>query len=217
MHSSAATGGPAHNSQTPGWIVVFGANTGGPQALSEILSNLPSHIPAALVVVQRMRPGFTRVLADQLANVCKMPVTEAVDGQILQAGRVIVAPSTSLLTVENIGTAAVPEYGVALEDITTPDAAQQRVDTAMKSAAEVFGSRSIGILLTGLGSDGREGMRAIVSANGVTIAQDEASSVIHDLPSSAIQDSLATEVIPLWNIAHRIVELVGGEADAVAA
>lgn len=217
MHSPESKGGPPPNPHTPGWIVVFGANTGGPQALSEILSKLPAFLPAAFVVVQRMRPGFTRVLAEQFANICKMPVNEAMDGQILQAGRVLLAPSTSVLTIENTGTAAIPEYGVVLEDALTPETAQQRVDRTMKSASEVFGPHSIGVLLTGLGTDGREGMRAIASANGITLAQDEPSSVVHDLPSSAIQDSVVTEVVPLWTIADRIVELIGGAVDAVAA
>lgn len=202
----------------PRWAVVIGAATGGPQALADLLPKFPASFPGALVVVQQMRPGFTRVLVDQLSHVCELPICEPEDGQALQSSRILVAPSGTRLTIANVGDTAVPAYSVFIEETGDQrEMKQSRVDAAMASAAEVFGQRAIGVLLTGLGVDGREGMRAIANAGGVTIAQDEASSVVHSLPLSAVEAGVVREVLPLWSIADRITDIVEGSANAAAA
>lgn len=202
----------------PQWIVVIGANTGGPQALAEILPKLPAFVPAAFVVIQRMRPGFTRVLAEQLGHTCSLPVCEPEDGQALQSSRIFIAPSGSRLRFESVGDSISPAYRIILEDMRSSPTPQESVtDSAMVSATKIFGANTVGVLLSGLGFDGREGFRAIGAAGGITIAQDEASSIVHDLPASAIQQNLVSDVLPLWNIADRITEVVGGASDAVAA
>ena len=210
--------GPKQGLHTPVWAVVFGSNTGGPQALAQVLPQFPASFPAAIIVSQQMRPGFTRVLVDHLQQVCRLPVLEPEDGQALLASRIVVAPAGTRLSIVNVGDSVVPAYSVILEDVAdSPELARARVDTAMTSAAAVFGPNSIGVLLTGLGTDGREGMRAIRNAGGVTIAQDQDTSVVHGLPAAAIDAGVVQEVLPLWSIADRIAAIVGGEADAVAA
>lgn len=207
-----------HSAQAPRWVVVIGANTGGPQALAEVLPRFSANLGAAVVVMQQMRPGFTRVLAEQLSHICRLPISEPEDGQALQTSRIYVAPSASRLTFEKISDQPTPAYQILLEDAaSSPELLRTRTDCAMESAASVFGARCVGILLTGLGVDGREGMRAISTAGGITIAQDEASSIVHDLPASAIEADIVSDTLPLWNISDRVREIVGGSANAVAA
>jgi two-component system chemotaxis response regulator CheB len=194
------------------------ATTGGPQALSQLLPKFPPAFPGSVIVVQQMRPGFTRVLADQLSHTCKLPICEPEDGQALQSSRILMIPADTKPTIANVGDKVAPAYTILLEDIEdSPESSRSRVDALMTSVAEIFGQNAIGVLLTGLGSDGREGMRAIVNAGGTTIAQDEATSAVHTLPLSAIEASIVQEVLPLWNIAERVVEITGGYANAAAA
>ena len=212
------TEGGLQSSRRPEWVIVIGANTGGPQALSALLPQFPPSFPGTVVVVQQMRPGFTRVLVDQLSHICHMPVYEPEEGRALQAGRILVVPSTSRLKIGNLSDDAAPAYSVLLENVIgAPELRHSRVDCAMESAAKLFGRRSVGILLTGVGSDGCEGMRAISTAGGITIAQDEATSVVHSLPLSAIEAGVAAHVLPLWNIADYVVDITGGTTYAAAA
>lgn len=197
--------------QPPQWVVVIGANTGGPQALSQILPQFPADFPGTIIVVQTMRPGFTRVLADQLNHICKLPVHEPEDGEALHCSRILITPSTSKLLINNLGNTILPGYGVLLEEAdSTPESPSSRIDSTMISAVEAFGDRTIGILLTGIGNDGRVGMRAISDAGGNTIAQDEASSAVFDLPSSAIDAGVVQKILPLWNIAENVNDIISG-------
>lgn len=206
------------NLPPPRWVVVIGGNTGGPQALTQLLPQFPTDFAGAIVVVQLMRAGFTRVLVDQLSQVCSVPVCEPEDGQALQAGRIMVAPASMRLTLANVGTTIAPAYSVLLEqDGNSPEARYSRINAAMESAAKLFGQRSAGVLLSGLGSDGREGMRSIRDAGGITIVQDEATSVVHAMPSAAMDAGVVQEMLPLWSIAERIATLAGGDAHAAAA
>jgi len=178
MLISDSSSGYKQSLQAPKWIVVIGANTGGPQALMQLLPQFPAHFSGAIIVVQQMRAGFTRVLVDQLSQFCKLPVCEPDDEQALRSGQIIVAPVGSRLTVANVDS-ALPAYSIFLEEVAEQlELKHSRTDTAMTSAADVFKAYSIGVLLTGLGTDGREGMRAIRAAGGTTIAQDQASSVV---------------------------------------
>ena len=202
----------------PSSLVVIGANVGGPQALGQLLPSFPAQFPGAIVVVQQMRLGFTRVLADQLSSICSLPTYEPSDGQAVQSGGIIVVPSGAIATFACDDSVGSPEYQIRLEDVS--DNQERRaacISATMTSAAEIMGRSSIGVLLTGIGEDGREGMRSIASAGGVTIAQDAASSVVHDMALRAIDARVVSEVVPLWSIADRIIETVMGEANADAA
>ncbi|MGQ9454656.1 MAG: chemotaxis protein CheB [Armatimonadota bacterium] len=202
--------------RTPNWVVVFGANAGGPQALTQILPRFPSDFPAVILIAQQMRSGFSRVLVSILQQVCEMPVCEPDDGQALLASRIVVCPSNTRVTIARVGFSVTPAYCVNIEGPGN-EFVGATIDALMVSAAEVFGNRTIGVLLTGLGTDGREGMRAIYEAGGLTIAQDQTTSVVYGLPSSAIEAGVVSEILPLWSIADRIIEVVGGSIDAVAA
>lgn len=214
--SAASTEIPAV--RTPKHIVVIGAGAGGPQALAQILPGLRPDLPAVVVVLQQMRPGFTRVLADQLNRICSLPVHEAADGQVLPSAHVCVVPSGCVLTIEEYQDPTRPGYLINLENARDdPERLRRRVNETMFSAARVFGRNCTGILLTGTGDDGAEGMIAIARADGATIVQDEGSSVVFDLPAAAVRAGAAREVLPLWRIPGRIEEVVMGEADAAAA
>lgn len=200
-----------------GPVVVIAAGTGGPQALTQILPQFPSSFPGTIIVIQQMRNGFTRVLANMLNQMCNLPVHEPVDGQALQPSRILMTPSNCRLmfTKDDFGT---PGIRVLVEDIDDlPEERRSRVDHMMTSIAGTFAKQTVGVLLTGIGTDGREGLRTIHSAGGITIAQDSASSVVFDLPSYAIEAGVVHETLPLWNIADRIIELAKENADAIAA
>lgn len=198
-------------------VLVIAASTGGPQALTQILPRFPSSFPGAIIVVQQMRNGFTRVLADMLNQMCNLPVHEPTDGQALQPSRILITPSNCRLAL-SANDFGEPGWQVIVENVEDmPEERRWRIDHTMTSIANTLGKRTIGVLLTGTGSDGREGLRAIHSAGGTTIAQDSASSVVFDLPSSAIEAGIVHETLPLWCIADRITELTKEKADAIAA
>lgn len=204
--------------RAPDRLIVIGAGAGGPQALAQILPGLPPDLPAAVIVVQQMRSGFTRVLADHLNQICSIPIHEPTDGQAVQASRVLMVPAGCVLTVGQTDDAQGPGYAIVLEDVRDqPERLHRRTNDTMLSAAQAFGPNSVGVLLTGTGEDGAEGMIAIARADGATIAQDENSSIVFDLPSSAIRSGAAREVLPLWRISGRIEEIVMGGANAAAA
>jgi len=161
------------------------------------------------VIVQQMRPGFTRLLASHLSSPSGAIVEEAQDHQPLRPNQILLTPGNRGLTVSRT---TIPDhlYVVTLEDESDSMAkARARIDIAMTSAAEIFSSKTIGVLLTGAGSDGREGMKAIRDHGGTTIVQDQDSSILFDMPKSAIDANVVDEVLPLWSIADRLVELVG--------
>ncbi|MHB9035237.1 MAG: CheB methylesterase domain-containing protein [Armatimonadota bacterium] len=198
-------------------VVVIAASTGGPQALAQLLPRFPSNFPGTIIVVQQMRHGFTRVLADMLNQTCNLPVHEPVDGQVLQPSRVLMTPSDCRMELSPNGFGA-PGWQLLVENVAdSPEMRHSRVDFTMSSIAGALGKRVVGVILTGVGTDGREGMRAIHTAGGVTIAQDADSSVVYDLPSYSIEAGVVHEVLPLWSIADRITEIARGEADAIAA
>lgn len=218
MADSKSLSSQKASQHVPEWIVVIGSGAGGPQALSQILPELPVDIPAVIIVVQYMRPGFTRVLANHLRELCKLPVCEPEDGQALLSSRIVICPSNARLIVARVSFSPLPAYCIHLEDLNdNPELRDSRIDSAMNSAAEVFGDRTIGVLLTGLGSDGREGMRAIRESGGLTIAQDQATSVVHAMPSASIEAGVVQEILPLWGIAERIIETIRGQNNAAAA
>lgn len=203
--------------QPPGWFVVIAGNTGGPQALSHILPNLPVDFPGTVLVVQQMRNGFTRVLADQMNAICRLPVHEPVDGQTVGMSRILMAQPWAIPTLVKMDDTG-DEIGIFLENSTlTSEQPRSRVDAAMTSAAQIYGSKTIGVLLSGFGNDGAVGMRAIGNTGGITLAQDQHSCAIFDLPASAINTGAVQEVLPLWSIADRIVAITGGRLDEIAA
>ncbi|MBI2842553.1 MAG: chemotaxis protein CheB [Armatimonadetes bacterium] len=194
----------------PRAVVIIGASTGGPTALAQILPKFPKCFQAAVIVVQQMRPGFTKLLAGQLDYLSELPVGEAERNQPLQAGVALFAPGDYSIVVQRSCGAPDQQFILELQDAgDSVEKMRKRIDCAMTTAAEVFGSRTIGVLLSGVGEDGRDGMKAIHDHGGKTIAQDESSSIVFDMPRAAIDAGTVDEVLPLWNIADRINEIVG--------
>jgi len=181
-------------------LIVIGASTGGPRTVNELLSNLPGDLRAAVLVVQHIAQGFSTGMAEWLANASRLPVKLAIEGQAICSGEVLIAPDTCDLLIT-------AERTIHLSD--TPLLIQRpSIDISMQAAAEVFGARAIGVLLTGMGRDGAYGMLTIKRSNGYTIAQDEATSTIFGMPRAAIQLGAALEVLPAPRIAPRLVELI---------
>ena len=176
-------------------LCVIGASTGGPAAVQRILQALPAGFPLPVVVVQHMPVGFTRPFAQRLASLSRVRVAEAEDGMRLTAGSAMIAPAGSHLRVS-------PNLAVVL----TPEPSDAKhvpsVDVTMRSAARSRPGRVLGILLTGMGEDGADGMAMIRAGGGVTIAESEASCVVYGMPRAAVLRGAAGWVLPLEAIAE---------------
>ncbi len=183
--------GPLHR------LVVIGASTGGPGALREVISHLPKDLPAGVLVVQHMPLTSTQVLAESLALRSEMPVRLAAAGDVLVTGEVLVAPGGRHLTLS-------PEGQVRLEDGPPVNHVRPAVDVTLIAAAATHGERAVGVILTGMGYDGREGARALKLAGGYVIAQDQATSVIYGMPRSVVEAGLADKVAPLDRVPEEI-------------
>jgi two-component system chemotaxis response regulator CheB len=181
-------------------VVVVGASLGGPRALASLLKGLPADFPAPLVVVQHIADGFTEGLAGWLRQESRLSVREARDGDALRAGEVLLAPSGRHLVVEE---------GVArLSDAPPVDTFKPSVTPLFLSAARAYGGRACGVLLTGMGRDGAEGLLAIKRAGGTTLAQDEATSAVFGMPKAAIDLGAVDRVLALDDIPRALLEAV---------
>ena len=180
-------------------LVVIGSSTGGPQALQTVIMGLSEHFPCPVVIVQHMPAGFTNALASRLHSVARVSVREARDGELLEPGCVYIAPGNYHLRVLH-------ENGVrriALSDEPPVGNHRPAVNVMYDSVAHV-GKDVVAVILTGMGSDGREGMRRIKENGGYCIAQDEATCVVYGMPKSVIDAGLADEICPLPQIADAI-------------
>jgi len=181
-------------------VVVVGVSTGGPAALSRVIPALPAAIRFSLVIVQHMPASFTATLAERLNSLAAVSVREARDGDIPAAGMVFVAPGDRHLEVSDGGV-------LRLSDGPLVHGCRPSADVTMTSAARVFGRRAVGLVMTGMGRDGAAGMAAIKRADGVTLAQDQATSVIFGMPKAAIDAGVVDQVLPLDDIAARLQQL----------
>lgn len=177
-------------------LLVIGASTGGPQALQEIFRSLPGNFPAPIVVVQHMPPVFTEAFAERLNNLSALKVSEARDGQTLQAGQACVAPGARHLLVRRTSGGV----GLSIDDGPPVLSHKPSIDVTLRSAVEGFGGKAAALLMTGMGRDGVEGMLALREAGGLTLAQDEASSVVFGMNRRAIEAGAVEQVAELKNI-----------------
>lgn len=176
-------------------LIVIGASTGGPVALRELLGNLPGDFPVGIIIVQHMPAGFTGVLAAQLDRQVRLKVREARRGDPVQPGLVLVAPGGKHLLLR-------PDSRVALSHSPEVQGHRPSVDVTMQSAAHVYGSRTIGVVLTGMGSDGAHGLVSIRAQGGRTFAQDDASCCVNGMPQRAIERGVVDHVAPPAEIAR---------------
>jgi len=181
-------------------VIAIGCSTGGPAALKTILSYLPADFPAAILIVQHMQSSHTQPLAEQLDRCSSLEVKEAEAGDRILAGRALLAPG-GMHMVAGIG------RRVSLLDTEPVNFVKPSVDVLFESMATVYGERSIGVILTGIGSDGAEGARCIRDAGGRIIAEDPKTCAVFGMPKAVIDARLAHEVQPLPHIAPRLKSL----------
>jgi len=185
-----------------GRLVVMGASAGGPRALAEIIPTLPEDLPASLVIVQHMPEPFTGSFAERLNSKARIEVREAVNGEELEEGLGLVVPGGQDMVFEKIGGGNVR---TKLLPTVARHGASPVIDVTMESAAQVYGERSVGVLLSGMGSDGAMGLGMIRDAGGETIAQNEETCLVFGMPKAAIERKLVNEVLPLEKIAEAVV------------
>lgn len=182
--------------------IVIGSSTGGPQALSEVLSNFPRDVQVPVFIVQHMPPVFTTQLAARLDRECPLPVVEAEHGMPAKPGHVYLAPGDYHMVVENENRS----LAVKLNQNAQENFCRPAVDVLFRSASTTFGSATLAIVLTGMGSDGCIGAGLIQSAGGYVIAQDEASSVVWGMPGAVVKAGFADKTTDLKSIAPHMRE-----------
>jgi len=182
-------------------IIFIGASTGGTEATKDVLINLPADSPA-VVITQHMPPGFTKSYAARLDGLCKIRVKEAQDGERILPGHGYIAPGGLHLTVERSGA----NYIARVQDGEPINRHKPSVEALFLSAAKLVGPNAIGIMLTGMGADGARAMKVMKDAGSYNYCQDEASCVVFGMPREAIAAGAADEVLPLNQIATKVLE-----------
>jgi two-component system chemotaxis response regulator CheB len=177
-------------------VVVIGASTGGPHALSYILPQIRKDFPAGLLIVQHMPEGFTSMFSKHLSELCSIEVREAANGDSIVAGRALVAPGGSHLKISNTNAGPM----VVLSKSPPVQGMRPSADVLFQSARETFGDKVVGLIMTGMGEDGADGMESIRAAGGRTLAQDRSSSVVFGMPKAAIDRKVIQKVLPLSEI-----------------
>jgi len=185
-------------------VVVIGSSTGGPQALAVVLGSLPASFPVPIVIVQHMPPVFTRHLANRLNQESRLTVKEAEAGDVLHPGHALIAPGGHHLDLVRQGIFV----KAVLHDGPPENSCRPAVDVLFRSAANVFGSGCVGVVLTGMGQDGLRGAEFVVNVGGSVIAQDEDTSVVWGMPRAVTQAGLASRSLPLSGIAQELLRVV---------
>jgi two-component system chemotaxis response regulator CheB len=201
------------SSAAPNKLVAIGVSTGGPQALEYVLSQLPGDFPGAITVVQHMPEGFTDMFARRLDEVCPLRVKEAQSGDMLQPGSVLICPGNRHMKVKRLRHGDV----VALCDEPRVNGHRPSADVLLRSVAEQFKAQAVGVLMTGMGDDGAEGLGAVRKEGGMTIAQSEESCVVYGMPKAAIERGYAIRVVGLDVMGATLQSLCGRGAGAAAA
>jgi two-component system chemotaxis response regulator CheB len=190
-------------------IIFIGASTGGTEATKEVLVHLPPDCPAVLIT-QHMPAGFTKSYAARLDGLCRIRVAEARDGERILPGHAYIAPGGLHLSVERSGA----NYIARVQETEAVNRHRPSVEVLFKSAARVVGPNALGIMLTGMGADGATAMKEMRDAGSYNLVQDEASCVVFGMPREAIAAAAAHEVLPLTQIAPRLVERLRQTAGA---
>lgn len=199
-----------HDTSTPvpfKHAVVVASSTGGPTALIEIFTHLPARFPGAILIAQHMPDRFTKTFAERLDKRSRLSVAECKDGDLVQARQGFVCPGGQLVTVRPTPPG---KSGECLLEVSSPgdnDRYAPSADLLMRSAAAVFGSRTLGVILTGMGSDGAEGARAIQKAGGKVIVESEKTAAVFGMPGAAVRANVVDEILPLNEIANYLAAL----------
>ena len=189
-------------------VLLIGSSTGGPQALMTLVADIGPVIDRfPVLITQHMPPTFTTILAEHLARASRRPAHEAVDGEIVKPGRIYLAPGGRHMRVVRHGA----ETAIALDDGPPVNFCKPAVDPLFNSAIEVWHGSIMSVILTGMGSDGMRGGKEIVAAGGSVIAQDEATSVVWGMPGAAANAGICAAILPLNQIAPKLVRLFSGD------
>jgi two-component system chemotaxis response regulator CheB len=186
----------------PSKIVMIGASTGGPTEITQLLSQLPYELDIAILIAQHMPPGFTKPFAERLNKYSSLNVKEAESRELVKRGNAYITPGgyhMEIFTVEN-------RYRLRLLRKEPEDKYAPSIDILFKSGAKVFGKRTMGILLSGMGNDGIEGMKVIREMGGVTIAESEETSILYGMPKGALEKNVVQMVLPLYEIPSIIIK-----------
>lgn len=189
----------------PNRIIAIGISTGGPNALQYLLTQFPADFPATFVVVQHMPEGFTDMFARRLDECCALDVHEAKSGDLLIAGRVLICPGNRHMMVRRMPRGEM----VVLSDTPPINGHRPSADVLFHSVAQEFGLTSVGIIMTGMGEDGAEGIGAIKAAGGMTIAQSEETCVVSGMPRAAMMKGFVQKVLPLDTLGAHLLSQYG--------
>ncbi len=184
-------------------VIAIGASTGGTEAIKKVITQFPATMPG-VVIVQHMPAGFTKMFADRLNQLCAMEVKEAETGDRVMPGRILIAPGAQHMRVRRSGGI----YQVLCEEGEKVSGHCPSVDVMMHSVAEHVGANAIGVMLTGMGADGANGMLAMRQAGARNIAQDEATSVVFGMPKVAFERGGAERLLPIEDMADEVIHLL---------
>ena len=210
----AAPSAPPANGKRPisrttrykGKVLVIGSSTGGPKALSELIPELPADLPVPVLVVQHMPAGFTKSFAERLDQNSELKVKEAETGDRLEAGTVFLAPGDYHMVVESTGQ-------IALNQESRVWGVRPSVDVTMNSVVKVYGEKTIGVVLTGMGSDGSMGTARIKDKGGVVAVEHESTCAIYGMPRCVVEKGNADKVVPLPEMADEIVRMCSEDSN----
>lgn len=185
-------------------IIVIGASTGGPPAIHHIISSLPRDLKQTFIIVQHMPKGFTKPFSERLSRVTEMKVTEAFEGCELKKGEIYVAPGGYHILPTKVNN----KVHITLERKRIDDKFSPSINLFMTEIADIYGSRVMGVLLTGMGDDGAKGLSRVKKEGGITIVESEKTAVVFGMPKEAIRRNAAEYIEPLENITKRMLEFI---------
>lgn len=186
-------------------VVAIGSSTGGPNALLEVIPRIPAMFPVPIVITQHMPPMFTRLLADRLSGLSRVPVREAAEGDVIRPGTVWVAPGDHHLVLVRQTDRVV----ATLSQAPPENSCRPSVDVMLRSVVACYGSHVLRVILTGMGQDGLRGSELVRDSGGEVLAQDEATSVVWGMPGFVAKAGIARAVVPLQQVAPSIIARVG--------
>ncbi len=189
------------------YFILIGTSTGGPRALQYLLTSIPKDIPASILIVQHMPPGFTKSLAERLDNMCEITVKEAKDKEKVLPGHAYIAPGNYHLEINKVSN---EDVFLSLSTAKQVSGHRPSVDVLFKSVAENINKNIIGVIMTGMGSDGAKGAKELKDKTECyIIAQDQESSVVYGMPRSAINMGVVDDIVPLYEITNYILKKLG--------
>lgn len=187
-------------------VVAIGISTGGPSALEQILPRFSSNLPVPILIVQHMPHGFITPLANRLNSLCSISVREAIQHQLIEPGVAYMAPAGAHMRVVKSFTDQKPR--LVLDSRRGKALHMPSIDEMMKSVAAVYRNRAVGVIMTGMGSDGASGIAAIYNQGGLTIGQDETSCTVYGMPRVCAELGILTRIVTLVHIPNVIIQVI---------